>query len=138
MPWPSCRSPSWRAYRREAFKPLRGLYENFTEANAEAIKTHEAVTNHNVKAVEYWLRDEFTTLGLGDFIEFIHFGLTSQDINNTAIPLSFRDALVGVLLPAYAEVRNALAARAQEWAAVPMLARTHGQPASPTRAGQGD
>ena len=95
-----------------------------------------SITNHDVKAVEYWLRDEFTKLGLGDFIEFIHFGLTSQDVNNTAIPLSFRDALMGVLLPAYAEVRNALAARAQEWQQVPMLARTHGQPASPTRLGK--
>ena len=120
----------------EAFPTLRGLYENFSEADAEAIKAHEAITNHDVKAVEYWLRDEFTRLGLGGFVEFIHFGLTSQDINNTAIPLSLRDALMDVLLPAYAQVRNALAARAQEWAAVPMLARTHGQPASPTRLGK--
>ncbi|GAC1373934.1 MAG: adenylosuccinate lyase [Hymenobacter sp.] len=120
----------------EAFTALRGLYEQFTEAHAEAIKAHEAITNHDVKAVEYWLREQFTALGLGPFIEFIHFGLTSQDINNTAIPLSFRDALMGELLPAYAQVRNALAARAQEWAAVPMLARTHGQPASPTRLGK--
>jgi adenylosuccinate lyase len=120
----------------DVFPPLRGLYENFSEADAEAVKAHEAVTNHDVKAVEYWLRDEFMKLDLGGFVEFIHFGLTSQDINNTAIPLSLRDALMGVLLPAYAQVRNALAARAQEWAAVPMLARTHGQPASPTRLGK--
>ncbi|MBD2766619.1 adenylosuccinate lyase [Hymenobacter sp. BT664] len=118
------------------FPALRRLYETFAEADAEAIKAHEAITNHDVKAVEYWLRDQFTALGLGGFLEFIHFGLTSQDVNNTAIPLSFRDALVGVLLPGYAQVRNALAARAQEWAAVPMLARTHGQPASPTRLGK--
>ena len=118
------------------FPQLRQLYEGFTEAHAEAVKAHEAVTNHDVKAVEYWLRDEFTRLNLGAFIEFIHFGLTSQDINNTAIPLSFRDALTDVLLPAYAEVRNKLAARAQQWQAVPMLARTHGQPASPTRLGK--
>ena len=128
--------PQLAGVSADTFPALRGLYENFSEANAEAIKAHEAVTNHDVKAVEYWLRDEFTRLGLGDFIEFIHFGLTSQDINNTAIPLSFRDALMGVLLPAYAQVRNALAARAQEWQAVPMLARTHGQPASPTRLGK--
>ncbi|MBD2720498.1 adenylosuccinate lyase [Hymenobacter armeniacus] len=128
--------PQLQAVPADAFPGLRRLYEGFSEADAEAVKAHEAVTNHDVKAVEYWLRDEFAKLGLGAFVEFIHFGLTSQDINNTAIPLSFRDALMGVLLPAYAQVRNALAARAQEWDAVPMLARTHGQPASPTRLGK--
>ncbi|GAB3326732.1 adenylosuccinate lyase [Hymenobacter humi] len=128
--------PQLQGVSAETFPALRRLYEAFSEADAEAVKAHEAVTNHDVKAVEYWLRDQFTTLGLGSFVEFIHFGLTSQDINNTAIPLSFRDALMGVLLPAYAQVRNALSARAQEWAAVPMLARTHGQPASPTRLGK--
>ncbi len=128
--------PQLKNVAADSFPALRRLYEGFTEADAEAIKAHEAVTNHDVKAVEYFLRDQFTALGLGHFVEFIHFGLTSQDINNTAIPLSFRDALVGELLPAYAQVRNALAARAQEWAAVPMLARTHGQPASPTRLGK--
>jgi adenylosuccinate lyase len=128
--------PQLQGVPSDAFFALRRLYEAFAEADAEAIKAHEAVTNHDVKAVEYWLRDQFTALGLGGFLEFIHFGLTSQDVNNTAIPLSFRDALMGVLLPAYAQVRNALAARAQEWAAVPMLARTHGQPASPTRLGK--
>ena len=128
--------PQLQGVSEEIFPQLRHLYEGFSEANAEAIKAHEAVTNHDVKAVEYWLRDQFTALGLGATVEFIHFGLTSQDINNTAIPLSLRDALMGVLLPAYAQVRNALAARAQEWQAVPMLARTHGQPASPTRLGK--
>ena len=128
--------PQLHSVPPDIFPALRHLYKAFTESDAEAIKAHEAVTNHDVKAVEYFLRDQFTALGLSAFIEFIHFGLTSQDINNTAIPLSFRDALVGVLLPAYAEVRNALAARAQEWAGVPMLARTHGQPASPTRLGK--
>jgi adenylosuccinate lyase len=128
--------PQLSGVRPEAFPGLRRLYEAFSEADAEAVKAHEAVTNHDVKAVEYWLRDQFTALGLGAFVEFIHFGLTSQDINNTAIPLSLRDALMGVLLPAYAQVRNALSARAQEWEAVPMLARTHGQPASPTRLGK--
>ena len=128
--------PQLREVSPEVFPQLRQLYEGFSEADAEAVKAHEAVTNHDVKAVEYWLRDEFTRLGLGAFVEFIHFGLTSQDINNTAIPLSFRDALMGVLLPAYAQVRNQLAARAQEWQAIPMLARTHGQPASPTRLGK--
>ena len=128
--------PQLRGVSSAVFPQLRQLYEGFSETNAEAVKAHEAVTNHDVKAVEYWLRDEFAKLSLGGFVEFIHFGLTSQDINNTAIPLSFRDALVGVLLPAYADVRNALAARAQEWASIPMLARTHGQPASPTRLGK--
>ena len=128
--------PQLQGVSTEHFPALRELYEGFTEAEAEAIKAHEAVTNHDVKAVEYFLRDRFAALGLGAFVEFIHFGLTSQDINNTAIPLSFRDALVGEVLPAYAAVRNALAARAQEWQAVPMLARTHGQPASPTRLGK--
>jgi len=128
--------PQLQGVPSDTFPALRRLYEAFAEADAEAIKAHEAVTNHDVKAVEYWLRDQFTTLGLGGFLEFIHFGLTSQDVNNTAIPLSFRDALMGILLPAYAQVRNALAARAEEWAAVPMLARTHGQPASPTRLGK--
>ena len=128
--------PQLQAVSPDVFPALRQLYEAFTEANAEAIKAHEAVTNHDVKAVEYFLRDQFTAHGLGAFVEFIHFGLTSQDINNTAIPLSLRDALVGVVLPAYAQVRNQLAARAQEWTAVPMLARTHGQPASPTRLGK--
>ena len=128
--------PQLRGVSPTVFPQLRQLYEGFSETNAEAVKAHEAVTNHDVKAVEYWLRDEFAKLSLDGFVEFIHFGLTSQDINNTAIPLSFRDALVGVLLPAYADVRNALAARAQEWASMPMLARTHGQPASPTRLGK--
>ena len=128
--------PQLKGVSTDVFPALRQLYEGFSEADAEAIKAHEAVTNHDVKAVEYWLRDQFTALQLGSYLEFIHFGLTSQDINNTAIPLSFRDALMGVLLPAFAQVRNALAARAQEWAAVPMLARTHGQPASPTRLGK--
>ena len=128
--------PQLQAVSPDVFPALRQLYEAFTEANAEAIKAHEAVTNHDVKAVEYFLRDQFTAHGLGAFVEFIHFGLTSQDINNTAIPLSLRDALMGVVLPAYAQVRNQLAARAQEWTAVPMLARTHGQPASPTRLGK--
>ncbi|WP_046247105.1 adenylosuccinate lyase [Hymenobacter terrenus] len=128
--------PQLQGVPTELFLALRDIYESFTEADAKAVKAHEAVTNHDVKAVEYFLRDRFTTLGLGRFVEFIHFGLTSQDINNTAIPLSFRDALMGELLPAYAQVHNALATRTLEWAAVPMLARTHGQPASPTRLGK--
>jgi adenylosuccinate lyase len=118
------------------FPALRGLYEQFGEAEAQAIKAHEAVTNHDVKAVEYYLRDKFTKLNLGDYLEFIHFGLTSQDVNNTAIPLSLKDAMTEVLLPRLAAVQQQLAGLAAGWATVPMLARTHGQPASPTRLGK--
>ncbi|TGE27892.1 adenylosuccinate lyase [Hymenobacter metallicola] len=118
------------------FGPLRSIYTAFSLADAEAVKAHEKVTNHDVKAVEYFLRDKFTALGLGQYLEFIHFGLTSQDINNTAIPLSLQHALLHTLLPAYAQVRNQLATRATDWQAIPMLARTHGQPASPTRLGK--
>ncbi|RYU78490.1 adenylosuccinate lyase [Hymenobacter persicinus] len=118
------------------FPALRGLYQHFSLDDADAVKAHERVTNHDVKAVEYFLRDQFQALGLGQYLEFIHFGLTSQDINNTAVPLSLQQALLRVLLPAYAQVRNQLATRATDWEAVPMLARTHGQPASPTRLGK--
>ncbi|MBC6698205.1 adenylosuccinate lyase [Hymenobacter sp. BT190] len=118
------------------FPELRGLYASFSLADADAVKSYEQTTNHDVKAVEYFLRDKFTALGLEAYLEFIHFGLTSQDINNTAIPLSLQHGLINTLLPVYAQVRNALAARATEWDAVPMLARTHGQPASPTRLGK--
>ncbi len=118
------------------FPALRGLYEQFGEAEALAIKTHEAITNHDVKAVEYYLRDEFKKLNLTDFLEFIHFGLTSQDVNNTAIPLSLKEAMTDVLLPRFGQVRGQLAGLAAGWAQVPMLARTHGQPASPTRLGK--
>ena len=118
------------------FPALRGLYEQFGEAEAQRIKAHEAVTNHDVKAVEYYLRDEFTKLHLGDYLEFIHFGLTSQDVNNTAIPLSLKEAMTDVLLPRFQGLRQQLGALAAQWATVPMLARTHGQPASPTRLGK--
>ncbi len=120
----------------EVFPALRGLYQQFGEAEAQAIKAHEAVTNHDVKAVEYYLRDAFTKLGLGSYLEFIHFGLTSQDVNNTAIPLSLKEAMADVLLPRFAAVVDELTALADGWAQVPMLARTHGQPASPTRLGK--
>lgn len=128
--------PQLQGVEKTAFAALRAIYQEFSTVDAEAVKAHELVTNHDVKAVEYFLRDRFTALGLTDYLEFIHFGLTSQDINNTAIPLSLQGALIEVLLPAYAQVRNHLAARAQDWQAVPMLARTHGQPASPTRLGK--
>ena len=120
----------------EVFPALRRLYTEFGETEAQAIKVHEAVTNHDVKAVEYFLRDEFTKLGLGNALEFIHFGLTSQDINNTAIPLSLKEAWAEALGPQFATVMGHLTALAIAWGPVPMLARTHGQPASPTRLGK--
>ncbi len=115
---------------------LRGLYRDFTAADAARVKEIEAVTNHDVKAVEYIIKEKMDALGLGGVKEFVHFGLTSQDINNTAVPLSIREALDAVYYPAVEEVRDKLAAMADEWRGVPMLARTHGQPASPTSRGK--
>lgn len=115
---------------------LREIYENFSEADALRIKDIEMVTNHDVKAVEYFLKEKFDALGLSGFKEFIHFGLTSQDINNTSVPMSIKDALSEVMLPAIDELIEALEARATEWKDVAMLAKTHGQPASPTRLGK--
>ena len=128
--------PQLHGVSPDIFPAQRRLYEEFGEADAHAIKAHEAVTNHDVKAVEYWLRDEFTKLGLGAFLEFIHFGLTSQDVNNTAIPLSLKEAMADVLGPQFTKTMGTLAELAGAWAHIPMLARTHGQPASPTRLGK--
>lgn len=118
------------------FPVLRGIYENFTEADAQAIKDIEKTTNHDVKAVEYFLKDRFESVGLHDVVEFIHFGLTSQDINNTAIPLSIKEALQEEILPLLQQTVSQLHDQAQLWSAIPMLARTHGQPASPTKLGK--
>jgi len=115
---------------------LRGFYRDFTLEDARRIKDIEAVTNHDVKAVEYFLKERFDALGLQACKEFIHFGLTSQDINNTAVPLSLKEAVAEVVLPALVAVVDRLETRAQEWRAIPMLARTHGQPASPTTVGK--
>ncbi len=116
---------------------LRGIYRNFTEADAVRIKEIEAVTNHDVKAVEYFLKEKFAEIGGMDaYKEFIHFGLTSQDINNTSIPLAIKDALGDVYFPLLEELAEQLADYAKEWKDVPMLAKTHGQPASPTRLGK--
>ncbi len=115
---------------------LSDIWINFTEDDAKRIKAIEAVTNHDVKAVEYFLREAFESRGLNKYVEFIHFGLTSQDINNTAIPLSQLDAFNNHLEPALKEVILRLKALAEEWKDIPMLARTHGQPASPTRLGK--
>jgi len=121
------------ADRREA---LRAVYRDFSDADAARVKAIEATTNHDVKAVEYFLKEKFDALGLSAFKEFIHFGLTSQDINNTAVPYSVKAAWQAVLEPALAEVIAALARKAEEWKQVAMLARTHGQPASPTSLGK--
>lgn len=119
------------------FETLRDIYRNFTEADAQRIKEIEGVTNHDVKAVEYFLKEQFDRLGgLDNYKEFIHFGLTSQDINNTSIPLSVKEALDNVYYPLLNELIEQLRVYANEWANIPMLAKTHGQPASPTRLGK--
>ena len=118
------------------FDSLRNLYKNFTTEDAQWIKESEKITNHDVKAVEYFIKDKFESLGLSNYKEFIHFGLTSQDINNTAIPLSTKEAFQEVYLKALIGIVAKLKELAMEWNDVPMLARTHGQPASPTRLGK--
>lgn len=121
---------------REAVESLRDIYRNFTVADAQRIKDIEAVTNHDVKAVEYFLKEQFDLRNLAAYKEFIHFGLTSQDINNTAVPLSLKDALNDVYIPAIEGLIETLTRQSAEWADIPMLAKTHGQPASPTRLGK--
>ena len=119
------------------FESLRNIYRYFSEADAARIKEIESVTNHDVKAVEYFLKEQFDKLGgLGEVKEFIHFGLTSQDINNTSVPLSLKDALQKVFYPLVEELIAQLTTYAEEWKDIPMLAKTHGQPASPTRLGK--
>ncbi|RKN81577.1 adenylosuccinate lyase [Ulvibacterium marinum] len=128
--------PQLESFDPTKFARLREIYQNFDTTHANDIKEIEKVTNHDVKAVEYFIKKEFDTLGLEKYKEFIHFGLTSQDINNTAIPLSLKEALNEVYVPRYLEVFEKLQELAEEWKAIPMLARTHGQPASPTRLGK--
>lgn len=128
--------PQLASVDHEKFSSLRKIYVDFSEADALRVKEIEKTTNHDVKAVEYFIKEKLANSGLGDQLEFIHFGLTSQDINNTAIPLSLRDAIEEVLMPELNEVISELNAFAIEWRNVPMLARTHGQPASPTRLGK--
>jgi len=118
------------------FPTLRKLYTEFSSEDAQHIKDTEKVTNHDVKAVEYFIKEKFDQLGLQEFKEFIHFGLTSQDINNTAIPLSLKEAMNEVYVPQLFALKDKLKELAAEWANIPMLARTHGQPASPTRLGK--
>ena len=118
------------------FESLRDIYKNFSTEDALWIKETEKVTNHDVKAVEYFIKDAFEKLGLSQYKEFIHFGLTSQDINNTAIPLSTKDAFEKVYMPSLIALTSKLKDLSVEWKAIPMLAKTHGQPASPTRLGK--
>jgi adenylosuccinate lyase len=115
---------------------LRAIYQKFSEEDAQSIKEIEKITNHDVKAVEYFIKQKLEKLGLSKYEEFIHFGLTSQDINNTAIPLSLKDAVYNEYIPLLDDVILTLNEFAQEWKDIPMLARTHGQPASPTRLGK--
>ena len=128
--------PQLESVDHSTFEALRDIYRNFTEADAAKVKEIESVTNHDVKAVEYFLKEKFDALGLQFCKEFIHFGLTSQDINNTSVPMSIREAVLEVYLPELERLIAELEAKADEWADVPMLAKTHGQPASPTRLGK--
>lgn len=128
--------PQLKNFDTALFDPLANLYESFSTADAEAVKEIEKTTNHDVKAVEYFLKDRFDALGISAYKEFIHLGLTSQDINNTAIPLSIKEAIQQVYKPCLLKLLHQLKALATAWADVPMLARTHGQPASPTRLGK--
>ncbi|MBE6306647.1 MAG: adenylosuccinate lyase [Bacteroidales bacterium] len=128
--------PQLAGIDKNLYQDLRNIYINFTEADAARVKEIESVTNHDVKAVEYFIKEQFDRLGLEQYKEFIHFGLTSQDINNTAVPLSIKEALYDVYIPMLEEMVAMLNGYAEEWKEIPMLAKTHGQPASPTRLGK--
>ncbi len=129
--------PRLEDFDKTRFDALRDIYRSFDEKDAQRIKEIESVTNHDVKAVEYFIKEKFDALGsLEAYKEFIHFGLTSQDINNTSVPLSIKEALEDVYYPLIEELTARLEADAQVWAEIPMLAKTHGQPASPTRLGK--
>ncbi|MBU3814030.1 MAG: adenylosuccinate lyase [Candidatus Bacteroides intestinipullorum] len=129
--------PQLKGIDKGVFEPLRDIYRNFSEADAARIKEIEGVTNHDVKAVEYFLKEQFDKMGgMEPYKEFIHFGLTSQDINNTSVPLSVKEALEQAYYPQLEELIAQLETYAEEWANIPMLAKTHGQPASPTRLGK--
>ena len=128
--------PQLSGFDTTLFSELRTIYTHFSTDDAQKIKDIEKVTNHDVKAVEYFIKEKFDALNLKEYKEFIHFGLTSQDINNTAVPLSIKDAMNDVYIPYLLELKNKLTSLATDWADIPMLARTHGQPASPTRLGK--
>ena len=128
--------PQLSGFDTTLFSELRTIYIHFSTDDAQKIKDIEKVTNHDVKAVEYFIKEKFDALNLKEYKEFIHFGLTSQDINNTAVPLSIKDAMNDVYIPYLLELKNKLTSLASDWTDIPMLARTHGQPASPTRLGK--
>ena len=129
--------PQLESFNSALFEQLRDIYRNFDEASAARVKEIESITNHDVKAVEYFIKEEFDKIGgLDNYKEFIHFGLTSQDINNTSVPLSVKEALEEVFYPQIEELIAQLKEYAEAWKDVPMLAKTHGQPASPTRLGK--
>ena len=128
--------PQLSGFDTTLFSELRTIYTHFSTDDAQKIKDIEKVTNHDVKAVEYFIKEKFDALNLKEYKEFIHFGLTSQDINNTAVPLSIKDAISNVYVPYLVELKNKLTSLATDWEEIPMLARTHGQPASPTRLGK--
>ncbi|NCA21572.1 MAG: adenylosuccinate lyase, partial [Crocinitomicaceae bacterium] len=128
--------PALSAFPKDKIEALRTIYQDFSESDAQWIKDSEKITNHDVKAVEYFLKDKMKALGLEAYLEFIHFGLTSQDINNTSIPLSLKEGIFRVYLPLLDEIITKLVSFQNEWKDIPMLAKTHGQPASPTRLGK--
>lgn len=128
--------PPLKALDSSQKEALRKVYTEFSLEDGEKIKATEKITNHDVKAVEYFLKEKLEKLGMGTYLEFVHFGLTSQDINNTAIPISIKEAILNVYLPQVEAVTNQLEALTQEWQHIPMLARTHGQSASPTGLGK--
>jgi adenylosuccinate lyase len=128
--------PQLQGIDKSLFEALRNIYKNFSLADAETVKNTEKVTNHDVKAVEYFIKGKFDEMGLSDYKEFIHFGLTSQDINNTSVPMMVKESLQNVFIPAVEELIAKLNQFAEDWKEVPMLAKTHGQPASPTRLGK--
>lgn len=128
--------PALADFPSDKIAAMRAIYGDFSEADARRVKDIESVTNHDVKAVEYFIKEQMDAMGLSRFKEYVHFGLTSQDINNTSVPMSIHDALADVYYPLLEELIGTLGNLAREWENVPMLARTHGQPASPTRLGK--
>ena len=128
--------PQLEGFDQKLFTSLRKIYENFSTEDAQRIKEIEAITNHDVKAVEYFIKEQFDTLDLQKYKEFIHFGLTSQDINNTAVPLSLKDAYERIYIPEINALIDKLTDLSNDWSSISMLAKTHGQPASPTRLGK--
>lgn len=128
--------PQLLDFPKKQIPAIKNIYLNFAPDQGIRIKEIESITNHDVKAIEYYLKEQFDLLNLGRFKEFIHFGLTSQDINNTAVPLSIKEAIEQVYLPILLKLKSKLKSMSEEWYEIPMLARTHGQPASPTRLGK--